>query len=196
MGRLSPQNVELARQIIGRYPRPRSALIPLLHVAQEQDGWVTDEAMDHIAELLGLTAAEVLGTCSFYEMFRREPVGKYLVNICNGISCMLLGSEALIEHAEETLGVKAGATTDDGLITLQAVECIAACDGAPCLAVNYRYVNDVSHVGFDELVAELRAGSRESEFPPHGTTTRVRQHVEPAAWSGKGADGLPKVWIL
>lgn len=196
MARLSAQNVELARRLIARYPRPRSALISLLHVAQEQDGWVTDEAMEHIGELLGLTAAEVLGTCSFYEMFRREPVGRYLVNICNGISCMLLGSEDLIEHAEESLGINAGATTDDGLITLQAVECIASCDGAPCLAVNYRYVNDVSHAGFDELVAELRAGARDADFPPHGTTTRVRQQVDPSRWSGRGSEGLPKVWVL
>src|SRR3954463_12205257 len=150
MARLSPQNVELAREIIARYPRSRSALIPLLHVAQEQDGWVTEDAMDHIAELLHLTPAEVLGTCSFYEMFKREPVGTYLVNVCNGISCMLRGSEELIAHAEEKLGVKAGATTDDGMFTLQSVECIAACDGAPCVAVNYRYSLDVSNAGFDE----------------------------------------------
>ena len=77
MARLSPQNVDLAREIIARYPRSRSALIPLLHVAQEQDGWVTDEAMEHIAELLDLTPAEVLSTASFYEMFKREPVGQY-----------------------------------------------------------------------------------------------------------------------
>ena len=194
MARLSPQNVELAREIIARYPRSRSALIPLLHVAQEQDGWVTEDAMEHIAELLDLTPAEVIGTCSFYEMFKREPVGKYVVNICEGISCMLLGAYELLHHAEETLGIKAGATTDDGLITLQAVECIAACDGAPCLAVNYRYVTDVSHAGFDELVTELRAGR--GDFPSHGTTTRVRQKTSAEQWSGKGADGLPKVWVL
>jgi NADH-quinone oxidoreductase subunit E len=194
VARLSPQNVELAREIIARYPRTRSALIPLLHVAQEQDGQVTDDAMDHIAELLGLTPAEVLGTCSFYEMFRRQPTGRYLVNVCAGISCMLLGSEELLHHAEETLGIKAGATTDDGLFTLQEVECIAACDGAPCLAVNYRYVTDVSNAGFDELVGELRAGT--AAYPPHGTTTRVRQKTAPDRWAGTGADGLPKVWVL
>ena len=93
MARLSPENEVLARQIIDRYPRSRSALIPLLHVAQEQDGWVTDDAMAHIGELLGLTPAEVLGTCSFYEMFKREPVGTYLVNVCTNISCQLLGGE-------------------------------------------------------------------------------------------------------
>ena len=196
MARLNAQNVELAREIIARYPRTRSALIPLLHVAQEQDGWVTDDAMAHIAELLHLTPAEVLGTCSFYEMFKREPVGRYLVNICAGISCMLLGSDELLHHAEEKLGVKPGATTDDGLITLNEVECIAACDGAPCLAVNYRYQTDVSHAGFDELVDDLRAGKLDADIPPHGTTTRVRQKVAADRWSGKGAEGLPKVWVL
>jgi NADH-quinone oxidoreductase subunit E len=196
MARLNAQNVELAREIIARYPRSRSALIPLLHVAQEQDGWVTEEAMEHIGELLGLTAAEVLGTCSFYEMFKREPVGKYLINVCAGISCMLMGSDELLHHAEETLGVKPGATTDDGLFTLAEVECIAACDGAPCLAVNYRYKVDVSNVAFDGLIDDLRNGRLDDEIPPHGTTTRVRQKVSPDRWSGKGSEGLPKVWVL
>ncbi|MEA3019551.1 MAG: NADH-quinone oxidoreductase subunit, partial [Actinomycetota bacterium] len=165
MARLDPTNVELAREIIARYPRTRSALIPLLHVAQEQDGWVAPDAMAHIAELLDITPAEVLGTCSFYEMFRREPTGTYLVNVCAGISCMLLGSDELLHHAEETLGIKAGATTADGLFTLQEVECIAACDGAPCLAVNYRYSTDVSNAGFDALIDDLRAG-RTDGIPP------------------------------
>jgi NADH-quinone oxidoreductase subunit E len=195
MARLSPQNVELAREIIARYPRTRSALIPLLHVAQEQDGWVTEDAMAHIAELLDLTPAEVLGTCSFYEMFRREPVGQYLVNVCVGISCMLMGGDELVHHAEETLGIKAGGTTEDGMFTLQHVECIAACDGAPCLAVNYRYQLDVSHAGFDELVDDLRAGKLDADIPRHGTTTRVRQKTPAEKWSGKGSEGLPKIWV-
>jgi len=194
VARLNPQNVDLAREIIARYPRTRSALIPLLHVAQEQDGWVTEDAMSHIADLLDITPAEVLGTCSFYEMFKREPVGRYVVNICTGISCMLLGSDDLLHHATETLGIKAGATTDDGLFTLQEVECIAACDGAPCLAVNYRYSTDVSNAGFDALIDDLRAG-RANGIPPHGTTTTVRQKVAAERWSGRGSDGLPKVWL-
>ena len=193
MARLSPQNVELAREIIARYPRPKSALIPLLHVAQEQDGHVTQDAMEHIAELLNLTPAEVLGTCSFYEMFKREPVGTYVINICEGISCMLLGGYELVHHAEEKLGIKVGATTDDGMITLNAVECIAACDGAPCLAVNYRFVTDVSHAGFDELVDDLRAGR--AVYPPHGTTTTIRQKIDAERWGNRGAEGLKKVWL-
>src|SRR5689334_1585625 len=101
MARLTPENVEVALEIISRYPRPKSALIPLLHLAQEQDGWVTDEAMAHIADLVDVTPAEVLGTCTFYEMFKREPVGTYLINVCDNIACMLLGSDELIHHAEE-----------------------------------------------------------------------------------------------
>src|SRR5688500_19321478 len=131
MARFSPENTTLAQEIIDRYPGARSAMIPLLHLAQEQDGHVSDEAMEHIAELLDLTPAEVLGTCSFYEMFKREPVGKYVVNVCTNISCQLLGGEELLEHCEGVLGIKAGSTTPDGLVTLEEVECSAACSRAP-----------------------------------------------------------------
>jgi NADH-quinone oxidoreductase subunit E len=190
MARLLPQNEAVARQIISRYPRSRSALIPLLHVAQQQDGWVTDEAMEHIGELLGLTSAEVLGTCSFYEMFKREPVGRYLVNVCTNISCQLLGGEELLEHVEARLGVKAGATTEDGMFTVEDVECIAACTEAPCLQVNYRYFHRITHAEFDGLVDGLRSGALAAEIPTHGTTTRVRQQFPEGSWAGVGADGL------
>src|SRR5215213_7732750 len=158
MPRLDAANVELARTIVARYPRARSALIPLCHVAQQQDGWLSPEAMEHIAELLDLTPAEVLGTCSFYEMFKLEPVGRYLVNVCTNIACQLLGGEELLEHVEERLGVKAGGTTGDGLFTVEDVECIAACTEAPCLQVNYRYRHRITHDDFDRLVSDLRAG--------------------------------------
>src|SRR5688500_4029652 len=131
MSRLDAKNERLALEIISRYPRPKSALIPLLHLAQEQDGYVAQDAMEHIAELVGVTPAEVLGTCSFYEMFKREPVGRYVVNICTNLSCQLLGAEELLQHAEKTLRVKPGGTTDDGLFTLEDVECLAACTEAP-----------------------------------------------------------------
>src|SRR4051794_35101419 len=190
MPRLTDANETLAREIVARYPRSRSALIPLLHLAQEQDGWVSPEAMEHIAELLDLTPAEVLGTCSFYEMFKLHPVGRYLVNVCTNISCLLLGGEELLEHAEEKLGIKAGGTTPDGLFTLEDVECVAACTEAPCLQVNYRYRHRVSTGDFDRLVDDLRAGRLGDEVPPHGTTTRVRQRVAGDRWAGRGAEGL------
>ena len=133
MSRLTDANVALAREIVARYPRKKSALIPLLHLSQEQNGYVTEEAMRHIAELLDLTPAEVYGTATFYEMFRFAATGKYLVNICGTMSCALMGAEELIHHAEQRLGIKAGGTTPDGLITLEHAECQAACTEAPCL---------------------------------------------------------------
>ncbi len=110
MARLSAENTITAREIISRYPRPKSALIPLLHLAQEQDGHLTNDAMAHIAELIGHTPAEVLGTATFYEMFKFEPLGRYLVNICGTMSCALLGADELMHHAEHKLGIRASDT--------------------------------------------------------------------------------------
>jgi NADH-quinone oxidoreductase subunit E len=174
---LSTENVAVAKEIIARYPRPKSALIPLLHLAQEQDGHITRDAMEHIAELVGVTPAEVLGTCSFYEMFKLEPVGTYLVNVCTNISCMLCGSDDLLHHAEERLGIKAGNTTPDGRFTLEGVECIAACTEAPALQVNYRYFNKVTNDDFDALIDDLAAGRLDDVVPRHGTLARIRQHI-------------------
>ena len=177
MARTTEDHVRLAREIIARYPRPRSATIPLLHLAQQQDGHVTNEAMAHIGELVGATSAEVFGTASFYEMFKFEPVGKYLVNICGTMSCALMGAEELIHHAEHRLGVKLGGTTPDGTFTLERAECQAACTEAPCLQVNYRYRYRVSPQEFDQLIDDLAAGRLESEIPAHGTVARVRQRT-------------------
>jgi NADH-quinone oxidoreductase subunit E len=197
MARLDAGNLEIAAEIIARYPRPKSALIPLLHLAQEQDGWVADDAMAHIAELVDVTPAEVLGTCSFYEMFKREPVGRYLVNVCTNISCMLVGGEELLEHAEETLGIKAGNTTADGVFTIEDVECIAACTEAPCLQVNYRYRHRITHDEFDQMIDDLRAGRLDEEVPPHGTLARVRQSIpaDRAAGPASPEGGSEPVWM-
>ena len=177
MSRLTEANVSLAREIIGRYPRPKSALVPLLHLAQEQDGYITRDAMAHIGELVGVTSAEVYGTATFYEMVRFEPVGKYLINVCGTLSCALMGAHDLMHHAEQKLGVKVGGTTDDGLFTLAHAECQAACTEAPTLQVNYRYRFRVTPQDFDVLVDDLRAGRLDDEIPAHGTLARVRQHI-------------------
>lgn len=177
MSRLNEANVLLAKEIIGRYPKARSATIPLLHLSQQQNGYVTNDAIAHIAELVGATSAEVLGTCTFYEMFKMEPVGKYVVNVCGTLSCALMGADELIHHAEHSLGVKVGGTTADGLITLERAECQAACTEAPCLQVNYRYRFRVTPADLDQLFDDLRAGRLEGEIPPHGTLAKVRQHI-------------------
>jgi NADH-quinone oxidoreductase subunit E len=196
MARLTPDNVSIALEIIDRYPLPKSALIPLCHLAQEQDGHLTDEAMAHIAELVGVTSAEVLGTASFYEMFKMEPVGRYMVNICTNISCLLVGGEELLHHAEERLGIKPGQNTADGLFTIEDAECIAACTEAPCLQVNYRYFHRISHDEFDQLVDDLASGRRD-DIPPHGTLAQVRQHIPPERKAGSvlPTDTATPVWI-
>lgn len=176
MARLTPENLEIALEIIARYPRPKSALIPLLHLAQEQDGYVTEDAIKHLAELVDVTPAEVLGTCTFYEMFKLHPVGTYLINVCTNISCMLTGGTELLHHAEQSLGIKAGNTTPDGLFSIEEVECIAACTESPALQVNYRYCHKLSNDDFDRLVEDLRRGTR-TDIPPHGVLARVRQHI-------------------
>lgn len=177
MSRLSDSNVALAREIVARYPKKKSALIPLLHLSQEQNGYITDEAMKHLAELLDITPAEVLGTASFYEMFKFEPVGKYVINVCQTMSCALLGAGTLMHHAEETLGIRAGSTTDDGLFTLEHAECQAACTEAPTLQVNYRHRYRVTTDDFDRMIDDLRAGRLDDDIPPHGTLGRNRQHI-------------------
>jgi len=177
MARLNEANVVYAKEIIGRYPKARSATIPLLHLAQQQDGYVTNEAMKHIGELVGATSAEILGTATFYEMFKFEPVGKYVINICSTMSCALLGAAELMHHAEQQLGIKAGSTTPDGLFTLEHAECQAACTEAPCLQVNYRHRYRVTAADLDALIEDLSNGRLDGEVPPHGTVARTRQHI-------------------
>ena len=192
LSRLSDANVSVAKEIIGRYPRPKSALIPLLHLAQEEHGWISEESMRHVAELLGLEPAEVYGTATFYEMFKFEPVGRYCINICTNISCQLLGAWELLEHAEEQLGIRAGSTTDDGVFTLEDVECIAACTEAPALQVNYRYRYRVTNDELDTLLDELSDGRLDDEIPPFGTLARVRQRTT-ERWANTGTEAQAKV---
>jgi NADH-quinone oxidoreductase subunit E len=177
MARFTPENLKTAEATIARYPRKRSATIPLCHLAQEQDGYLADDAMEQVAELVDATPAEVRGVATFYEMFKLHPVGKYMVGVCTNISCMLLGGEELLEHCSNKLGVKPGGTTADGVFTLEETECLAACTEAPMLQVNYRYFHKISHDEFDKLADDLKAGRKDKEIPPHGTLSRVRQDM-------------------
>ena len=186
MARLTAENLQRARQLIALYPQSRSALIPILHIAQEQDGWLTPDGMAHAAELLDLDPAEVYGTASFYDMFFTQPVGRHLVSVCTNLACMLNGGEELLEHAEARLGVAAGGTTADGEFTLEEVECIAFCGAAPCLAVNWRFFGNVAGADFDRLVEDLAAGRLADDVPPHGTLSRVRRRVALTAGAPAG----------
>jgi NADH-quinone oxidoreductase E subunit len=164
-----------AEELIALYPRPRSAMLPLLHLAQEQDGYVSSEGIAEVAELTGTTPADVRGTASFYDMFHLEPVGKYVVGICTNVACLLAGGLELLDHASSTLGCAVGSTSDDGLFTLEETECLADCNIAPCVQVNYRFVRTTTPETFDALVGELRSGRRDHDIPTHGTLIRVRR---------------------
>jgi NADH-quinone oxidoreductase subunit E len=185
-------------RIIASYPDPRSAVMPLLYVTSiDHGGHVTDDVQREVAELTGLTAAQVQAVASFYTMYKRDHVGRYLISVCTSISCFLLGGDELLHHAEETLGIKEGATTPDGLFSLEGYECQAACTEAPCLQVNYRYFHNVTTADFDRLVDDLRAGRRSDEIPPHGTLARTRQQIpaDRAAGPADPAGAGPPVWL-
>jgi NADH-quinone oxidoreductase E subunit len=141
-----------------RYPHPRSALMPALYIAQEENGgWLSKEALRDVAEAMDLTPADVESVASFYSMYNKRPVGKYMIEVCTNISCSLLGSRPLLHHIEEKLGVPVGENTPDGLFTVKTVECMASCGGAPAIQVNGLYHENMTPERFDQLVDELRA---------------------------------------
>ncbi len=129
-----------AAALIERYPpgRSRSALVPLLHLVQERDGYVTEEGMTEVAAILEITTAQVLSVATFYTMFHFKPKGRHVVSLCQNIACSLNGAEKLIDSLEEHLGIKCGETTSDGQFTMERVECLAACDLAPMLQIDYQ----------------------------------------------------------
>jgi NADH-quinone oxidoreductase subunit E len=149
-----------AREIVARYPRPRSALLPLLHLVQSEEGYVTPEGVRFCADELGLTKAEVGAVATFYTMFKRRPTGEYLVSVCTNTLCDVLGGEQIYETLSEQLGVGHDQTTADGRVTLEHAECLAACDFAPVVTVNYEFFDQQTTESATELVDELRAGRR------------------------------------
>jgi len=146
-------NRRRADQIVARYPRPRSAILPLAHLAQDQDGYLSGEAMTEIAAIVGATPAEVYGTCSFYTMFKLEPVGKFVVSVCTNVTCLVLGGPELYEHLR-------GRYADDDDVFVEEVECLAACDGAPCLQVNYDFHLSLTPDTAEDVVEGYKRGER------------------------------------
>ena len=175
MSHLRPELRQRAEEVVALYPRRRSAMLPLLHLAQEQDGYLSEAGIAEVAELTGTTEADVRGTASFYDMFHLEPVGRYVVGVCTNIACLLAGGLELLAHAGETLGCAVGSTSADGLFTLEETECLADCDRAPCVQVNHRFVRTTTPDAFDALVEDLRGGRLDADVPPHGTLIRVRR---------------------
>ena len=138
------------------YETNQSALIPALHRAQADQGWLSAETQSEVAKLLDLSLQTVAGVVSFYTMFHQKPVGKYLLQVCRNLSCTMLGGQELRKKLEERLGISEGETTPDGRFTLVEVECLGSCGTAPVLMVNDRYVENVKAADVDRLLSELR----------------------------------------
>ena len=148
-----------AATIIARYPQSRSALLPLLHLVQAEDGYLTPAGIAFCAAQIGLTDAEVTAVATFYSMYRRTPTGEYLVGVCTNTLCAIMGGDAILESLQDHLGIHAGQTTGDGQVTLEHVECNAACDYAPVVMVNWEFYDNQTPSSARDLVDALRAGA-------------------------------------
>jgi NADH-quinone oxidoreductase subunit E len=146
--------------VVARYPDKRSAMLPALAIAQRELGYLTTEAYEWVAAALGTSPTWVASVASFYTMLRKEPVGKYLIQVCTNLSCSLLGAQSLLDYLTERLGIGVGETTPDGLFTLATVECLGSCATAPVMQVNEQYYERLTPERIDAILAELR---REAE---------------------------------
>ena len=156
-----PETMEQVHKIIARYPegQQKSALIPLLHVAQKEfGGWLAVPVMDYVAEILSIQPIEVYEVATFYTMFNMKPVGKYVLEVCQTGPCMLKGSDGIIKHIKETLNINVGETTPDGLFTLKTVECLGACGYAPMLQLGDFYHEHLTNEKVTEILNLCRAG--------------------------------------
>jgi NADH-quinone oxidoreductase subunit E len=169
---LTDESLARAQELIARYPEPRSALLPILFLLQAEDGYVSPAGVAQAAGLLGLTKAEVGAVATFYTMFRRRPVGKYIVSVCRTLSCQLRGSRELADALAERLGTPLGGTDPSGMVTVEEVECLAACDGAPVVQVNTENYERLSTQQALELVeALLRDEVPQPTFSADGSVT-------------------------
>lgn len=153
--RLRPQ----CEEIIGRYEHSRSALLPMIHLFQEHEGYASPQAQRAVAEMLNLSPAVVESTVSFYTLFFRKPVGKYMLQVCRGLACSINGAEDIMAYFREKLGIGHLQSTGDGLFSYEEVECLAACDRATCMQVNLDFVYDLTPQMIDEMLDAMRAGT-------------------------------------
>lgn len=157
--KFSAEKLNKVKEIIARYPegKQKSALIPVLHLAQEENGgWLSTEAMDHVAELLSILPIEVYEVATFYTMFNLKPVGKFVFEVCRTGPCMLNGSDNIIEYIKEKLSIKEGETTPDGMFTLKPAECLGACGYAPMMQLGKHYREHLTKEKVDAIIDECR----------------------------------------
>ena len=144
-------------EMIGHYPTKRSILVPSLHYAQDEVGYLSDEVIAELARRCELTELEVRNVISYYSMLRTKPAGKYNVQVCTNISCLIRGGEEIYEHCKEKLGIGHKQVTKDGMFTLEEVECIGACSWAPAMQVNYDFHENLTDEGVDKILADYKA---------------------------------------
>ena len=144
------------RRLQGLYPDARGALLPVLHLAQDVFGYISEEVEEYVAGLFGLAPAHVHEVVTFYTMYFREPKGRHIVSVCHNLSCHLAGAPGILDHLRRRLGIEPGGTTDDGRVTLLAVECLCACEMAPMLQVDDRYEGNLTPETVDRLLDQLR----------------------------------------
>jgi len=143
-------------RMLARYPDRQAAILPTLHLAQREFGFLSPETISTVAALLGFTPAQIEGVATFYTMYNRKPVGKYHLQVCRNLSCSLMGAEALIEHVSRKLGVAPGETTADGRFTLTTVECLGSCGTAPVMQINDDYYENLTEESVDAILDGLR----------------------------------------
>lgn len=176
--KFSPENHDAARQIIAKYPagRQASALLPLLHLAQRQNGgWLTMPALDYIAELLEMPSIRVYEVATFYTMFRLRPIGRYHIEVCTNLPCWLRGSDEILETCRRRLGITVGETSTDGLFTISEAECLGACVNAPMAQIGDDYYEDLSPESMEKILHALAGGEK-----PKAGSQIGRHGAEPA----------------
>lgn len=142
-------------ELLARYPHQRSAMLPILFVAQGEKGYLSDEVMEYVAKRMGLTYMDVLTTASFYTLLYRRPIGQYNIQLCTNVSCWLCGSDAIQKHIERKLGIKPGQTTPDGRFTFMEVECLGSCGTAPAMQINFDYHENLTPEKVDQILDSL-----------------------------------------
>jgi NADH-quinone oxidoreductase subunit E len=182
---LSDTTRERARAIVARYPKPRSALLPMLHLVQSEEGYVSADGVALCAEVLGLTKAEVGAVATFYTMYKRRPCGDYLVSVCTNLSCTLRGGQEIYDRLADKLGLHHDETDAEGRFTLEHAECLAACDYAPVVTVNYEFYDCQTVRSAEELVDALARGER--PMPTRGEAVKTFREIE-AELAGFGGD--------
>lgn len=152
---LTPERDKELEQIVARYPNRQAALIPVLHLCQDQEGWISDDVIQWVAQRLDLSAAHVKGVVTFYTLFNQRPVGEHQVWVCRTLSCALRGADQILHHCEKRLGIHTGETTKDGKVTLRTAECLAACGSAPMIQVDREYHENLTLADVDRILDKL-----------------------------------------